>query len=278
VPETDEVTGWLGRWLDTMGGKDPLAAMTFGPTLPKLLQGNMTAGSAIPSGTLALPNAAQVEKPFSALETSYAGETDLAARVAKSGTDLLTVVHSVSDVLSQAPDTGDSSLEAAPDATAASNPIRTQLDLVARLINGGLPTRVYVVSVGGFDTHVNEKTTQQRLLGELDTAVTNFVHTMSTSPKGAGVVLMTFSEFGRRVSQNASGGTDHGSAAPLFVAGPGVKGGYYGEQPSLTDLDDGNLKFSTDFRSVYSTVVSKVIGIDPKSVLNGKTFPELAFI
>jgi len=89
---------------------------------------------------------------------------------------------------------------------------------------------------------------------------------------------MTYSEFGRRVAQNASGGTDHGTAAPLFVVGRAVKGGqFYGDEPSLSALADGNLKFSTDFRSVYATMLGQVVGVDPKVALNG-TFALLKLV
>ena len=92
------------------------------------------------------------------------------------------------------------------------------------------------------------------------------------------VTLLTYSEFGRRVSENGSEGTDHGTAAPLFVAGPSVKGGrFYGAPPSLTDLDDGNLKFTTDFRSVYASVLGPVLGVDPKLAL-GSDFANLGFL
>jgi uncharacterized protein (DUF1501 family) len=265
APDTVETTGWLGRWLDTLGDKDPLAALSIGPTLPRLLLGASTAGASIPSGTLTLPGA--IEKPFAAVSAVARAQSALASRVSQSGTDLLTVLHHVHDVLAQTSDVAGTSLESTGGA------LKQQLDLVARLIKGGLSTRVYVVSAGGFDTHGEEKTVHQRLLTELDDAVTSFV-------KGAapGTTLMTFSEFGRRVAQNASGGTDHGSAGPLFVAGPSVKGGFYGDEPSLANLDNGNLRFTTDFRSVYATVASRVIGIDPASVLLGKTFPTLDFV
>jgi uncharacterized protein (DUF1501 family) len=305
APDTEEVTGWIGRYLD-QAGHDPLFAMSLGPTLPTLLQGNKSAGSAIPSGSLTLPHASLLQAPFVAVETPYAGETDLAARVAQSGTDLLTVLHAVKDVLATQPPVIDgTNLETAPNDGAATtteptpttltgggaagaggaaagatktNEFAEQLDLVARLIKGGLPTRVYVVSGGGFDTHGGEKPTQDNLLAQLDGAITGFVTAMNADPAGRNVVLMTFSEFGRRVAENASGGTDHGSSAPLFITGPSVKGGYYGDEPSLTGLDDGNLQFTTDFRSVYATVTAGVLGIDPKAVLLGQTFPTIPFI
>ncbi|GAC1518219.1 MAG: DUF1501 domain-containing protein [Acidimicrobiales bacterium] len=276
VPETDEVTGWVGRWLDTAGGKDPLLTLSLGPTLPKLVSGAKTAGSSVPTGAATLPGGGRLDAAFAAVESSR--PSGLAARIAQSGTDLLTVLHSVKDVLAVQPDT---SLEAAPpdkQAKPARNGLASQLDLVARLIKGGLPTRVYVVSMGGFDTHVTEKQNHANLMGELDAGISGFVKALAADPKGKDVVLMTFSEFGRRVAQNASGGTDHGTAAPLFVAGPTVKGGFYGDQPSLTALDQGDLRYTTDFRSVYATVADRVLGIDPKSVLAGKTFPTLAFV
>jgi uncharacterized protein (DUF1501 family) len=287
VPETDEITGWIGRYLD-QAGHDPLYAMSLGPTLPQVLQGAKSAGSSIPSGSLTLPHGQAFEAPFTAVESPYPSEPALAATIGQSGVDLLTVLHSVKDVLTtQAPVVEGTNLEGAPDTTpstttapgakatpAAASGLAGQLDLVARLIKGGLPTRVYVVSLGGFDTHGGERATQDRLLAELDGAVTGFVNAMVDHP----VVLMTFSEFGRRVAENASGGTDHGSSAPLFVAGAPVKGGYYGEQPSLANLDDGNLQFTTDFRQVYATVAENVLGIDPKVMLEGQTFPTLPFL
>jgi len=287
VPDTDEPTGWLGRYLDRTGGKDPLFALSLGPTMPKLLRGATAAGSAIPSGSLALPHGQLLEPRFTAIETPFTGEAPLAARVATSGADLLAVLHSVRDVLaSQPPVVDGTNLEGpgsgAPGTTGpkarAGGVLAAQLDLVARLIKGGLPTRVFVVSIGGWDTHGSEKDTHNRLLGELDAGISGFVSAMAGDRRGADVVLMTFSEFGRRVTENASGGTDHGTAAPLFVVGSSVKGAYYGDQPTLTDLVDGNLRTTTDFRSVYATVADRVLGIDPRDVLEGGPFPQIPFV
>jgi uncharacterized protein (DUF1501 family) len=153
-----------------------------------------------------------------------------------------------------------------------------QLDVVAQLVKAGSPTRVYQVSMGGFDNHANEKDTHARLMTALDTAISGFMTGLSGSPHGASVVLMTYSEFGRRVAENQSGGTDHGTAAPLFVVGPAVNGGqFFGEEPSLVDLDNGNVKFTTDYRRVLATMLADVIGVDPKVALNG-TFPTLSLL
>ena len=118
-------------------------------------------------------------------------------------------------------------------------PIARNLNLVSRMIAGGMPTRVYYVSHGGFDTHNQQVNSHDRLLGQLDGALKSFFADLKQQGNDKRVVLMTFSEFGRRVAENASAGTDHGKASCLFVAGPGVKGGLHGKHPSLTDLHPG---------------------------------------
>jgi uncharacterized protein (DUF1501 family) len=151
------------------------------------------------------------------------------------------------------------------------------LNLVSRLIAGGLPSRVYYVSQGGFDTHANQIPAHERLMGDLDAALSAFVADLKAQGNLGRVMVISFSEFGRRVAENASGGTDHGAAAPLFVLGGGVKPGLYGAYPSLTDLHDGDLKFSTDFRSVYATALERWLGV-PSEVVLGKKYPLLPFV
>jgi uncharacterized protein (DUF1501 family) len=207
------------------------------------------------------------------------------------GTDLLTVQKTLSQALSAVPASSGPSgastnLETAPPTTGPAGGqakgrysigLSAQLDLVGRLIKAGVPTKVYSVTLGGFDNHAAEKDTHARLLAELDQGISGFVQTMAADPKAPPVVVMTYSEFGRRVAENASGGTDHGTAGPLFVAGTSVKGGFYGDEPSLTNLDQGDLKFTTDFRSVYATVLELVLGIDQKMSLP-HAFPTLGFV
>ena len=147
--------------------------------------------------------------------------------------------------------------------------LAAQLDTVATLVEMGVPTRVYSVSLGGFDTHSDERGTQQRLLTELDAALTTFPQRLQATDRGRQVVTMVYSEFGRRVMANASDGTDHGTAGPVFVLGRGVQGGLLGTEPSLTDLDDGDLRATTDFRSVYATLLDRVLDADPGQVLAG---------
>ena len=129
-----------------------------------------------------------------------------------------------------------------------------------------------MVTLGGFDTHADERDQQQQLLKIVDEGLTPFLRDMSGDRYGKNVVAMVYSEFGRRVAANASQGTDHGTAGPVLLAGAPVKGGFYGDQPSLTDLDDGDLKGTTDFRDIYHELLTKTLATDPNpSVGAGRT-------
>lgn len=155
--------------------------------------------------------------------------------------------------------------------------LAASLNIIARMIAGGLPTRVYYASQGGFDTHAGQIYTHDRLLGELDAALAAFATDLKQQGNFKRVLLMTFSEFGRRVTENANNGTDHGAAAPMFIMGGAIKPGMFGKYPSLTDLDHGDLKFSTDFRSVYGTVLDSWLKA-PSQVVLGRKFPNLALV
>ncbi len=151
------------------------------------------------------------------------------------------------------------------------------LSLVGRMIAGGLPTRVYYVSQGGYDTHQGQGNSHPRLLGELGAALGAFCADLRAQGNFNRVLVMTFSEFGRRVAQNASGGTDHGAAAPMFLLGGGVRGGVHGPHPSLTQLNQGDLAWTTDFRSVYATVLERWLRVPADGVL-GRRFPTLGVV
>jgi uncharacterized protein (DUF1501 family) len=153
--------------------------------------------------------------------------------------------------------------------------IAGSLKLVARLIAGGLPTRVFYVSQGGYDTHTNQGPAQQRLLGEMTAGVKAFFSDLKAMGQDSRVMLMTFSEFGRRVSQNANSGTDHGAAAPMFLVGPKVQAGMLGAFPSLAakDLLNGDVRFTTDFRSVYAGVLEQWLGANSAAILGRKFSP-----
>jgi len=151
------------------------------------------------------------------------------------------------------------------------------LRTVAALIAGGLPTRVYYVSFGGFDTHNGQLNRYSNLMRQLDPAVGAFLADLRAQGHSNRVLMMAFSEFGRRVEENASQGTDHGVAGPMLLLGDPVKGRLYGKHPSLTDLENGDLKMGQDFRTLYATVLDDWMSIDPTQVLD-RAYPKLPLL
>jgi len=145
---------------------------------------------------------------------------------------------------------------------------------VAALSVGQVGSRVFSVELSGFDTHSDQKNRHDALMRRLDASLPTFLADIAGTEVGKQTLVVVFSEFGRRVKENGSGGTDHGVAGPMLVAGEAVKGGLYGKHPSLTNLDDGDLIHTTDFRSVYATVIQKWFGVDATRVL-GEKYPLL---
>jgi uncharacterized protein (DUF1501 family) len=158
------------------------------------------------------------------------------------------------------------------------NQLAAALQLAAELIVTGTGVKLLHVTLGGFDTHYTELNRHDDLMGYLDSAVSAFYQDLAAHGKADNVLIATWSEFGRRPMENASGGTDHGAAAPLLLIGDPVKAGLYGHAPSLTSLDDtGNLKYSVDFRSVYQEILSGHLGADSGEILGG-TFDQVPFL
>ncbi len=155
-----------------------------------------------------------------------------------------------------------------PAVTYPTGPFAAGLKILAEAIVQDLGVRVGYVTLGGFDTHANEGPTHDALMITLANGVSAFYNDLAAHGKADNVVVMTWSEFGRRVEENGSAGTDHGTAAPMFVLGNPISKGIYGEPPSLTNLDqNGNLKYTIDFRSVYATVLDRWMGASSKDVL-----------
>jgi len=283
--------GWLGRYFDAQcsgidpkSAPDPKAAINIGAISPLALQGEKFAAVSFQN-----PQAYQW----------FAGNRSVDKRMRDTFNSVNDLKTTGSDALAS---TGNPTLDflerTALDAQLSSQeilavttkykggvaypatPLGQQLQMVAQMIAGGLKTRVYYVSLGGFDTHTNEKQQHDRLMQVLSAGVGSFMKDLKAQGNDKKVVVMTFSEFGRRVTENASHGTDHGTAAPMFVFGSSVKGGVYGNHPSLRphDLDQGDLKFHTDFRSVYATILNDWLKADSTQILgaNFKTLPLLA--
>jgi len=158
------------------------------------------------------------------------------------------------------------------------NQLAAALQLAAELIVTGTGVKLLHVTLGGFDTHYTELSRHDDLMAYLDTAVSAFYQDLAAHGAADRVLIATWSEFGRRPRENASGGTDHGAAAPLILVGDPLRGGVYGQAPELTDLDTtGNLRFQVDFRSVYQEILGGHLGAEPKEILGG-TFEKLGFV
>ncbi len=163
-----------------------------------------------------------------------------------------------------------------PQAEYPSSPFAGDLLAAAALIHAGLGLRVVSVELKGFDTHGDQRNRHDRLLSELDGALAAFHRDLQSSEAGRDTLVLCFSEFGRRLAENGSRGTDHGAAGLALALGTRVRGGLFGAPPTLTELDDGDPIHTTDFRSVYATVVQHCFGIAPESVL-GEGYPPLGF-
>ena len=274
-PRRETPTGWLGRTaveiVGEAGGGVPILHFG-GERLPLALTGAPGGGAVTVNDQnsfrleLGEGKAGRQKTRRRLVEDLSApakkGEDDLLSFVQRRQVQTLTAVETLRDLL-EGP-------HALPRPAGAG--LSAKLQLVAGLIAKGFGTRIFYVSIGGFDTHAEQAPAHQRLLGELADGVASFFQALKKTGHDGRVRLMTFSEFGRRVTENGSKGTDHGAAACLFVAGPSVKGGVVGKHPSLSDLDADDLKFHTDFRRVYAAQLGW-LGCDTKAVLGAKWEP-----
>ena len=258
-------TGWLGRWLDTQA-IDPMTAISLGGVLPPLLVGAKQSGSALPLGGLSIPQGV-IGTACQRLSVASPSDNPLMAAAATSMRNLFNVSGAVQPILAKpAPVAEDLPTISGGNAGGDTN-LSQQLNVVAKLIAAGSPTRAWSVSLGGFDTHANEANAQALLLGTVSKSITTFLSQMKASGRSKDITVLVYSEFGRRVKANGSEGTDHGTSGPVFLIGDRVTGGFYGDQPSLSKLVDGDLAVTTDFRDVYSTVLEKVLSAPSEKIL-----------
>lgn len=277
--------GWLGKFFDNecdgapegCSACSPLAGVAIGQEAPLAMQGRRTAPASFERAELLRWSAAGDER----LAGAYEDIVDAGAPEGV-GPD-----GEAAFLMRTALDARVSS-EQIRRAVAASNAgvyprseLGGQLAMIGAMIRAELPTRVFYVSLGGFDTHAGQGGAQGRhanLLAQFGDAIRAFYNDLRAAGQDGRVLTMVFSEFGRRVGQNASGGTDHGAAAPMFLAGPMVRAGLVGDHPSLDDLDDGDLKYGVDFRSVYGTVLGEWLGADQRAVLGRRYAPVRALV
>lgn len=267
-PDTEyKADGWLGRALDRAppGAGQDVPALHLGPNqLPLALVSRQTPVPSVDSLEAFRLRTDGGALPLSALSdltaVARAETPPLVEFVRKSTLNAYASSEQVQQALDE---------NAGPVAYTASALAR-KLQSVAQLIDAGLSTRIYYVALDGFDTHANQGQAHAALLSELTSAVNAFVEDLAARGQLDRVLVLGFSEFGRRVHENASQGTDHGTAAPVFVAGSKVQPGPMGAHPSLTDLDqEGDLKFHTDFRRVYATLLDGWLGCPSQDVLGG---------
>ncbi len=295
-----EKYGWLGRYFDNAcSGADPTVGVTIGSQLPEAFFARMPKGICFnnPQDYRFMPAGPGSEESFrklndlensSPLPDGGPAMMDTPGDGSNSGGSIgalpagmpMTGGRAIDFITRTALDAQMSSDQVRGIAARVQNqavypfsPLANSLKLVARLIGGGMATRVYYVSQGGYDTHTNQINSQQRLLKDLGDSTKAFVDDMRAQGNLSRVLIMTFSEFGRRVSENANGGTDHGAAAPMFVVGDRIKAGLLGRYPSLapSDLFEGDIRYNVDFRNVYAGILENWMKT-PSAPILGRSF------
>jgi uncharacterized protein (DUF1501 family) len=285
--------GWLGRYFDnTCSGCDPTVAVNIGRQMPQAFAAKKPTGVSLenpqnyrflPPGKVGSAERAATEdsfrklnEPEEMLENPDSTISALHGSVQRTGSVLDFLERTALDAQISSDKIRAVAARSENKATYPSSQLGNALKLVAKLIGGELPTRVFYVSQGGYDTHTNQTAAHERLLKDLGDSVNAFVEDMKAQGNLSRVLMMTFSEFGRRVAENASGGTDHGAAAPMFIIGNKINAGLLGEYPSLApaDLFQGDLKYKVDFRSVYASVLEGWLKTSSIAVL-GRQFPVL---
>jgi uncharacterized protein (DUF1501 family) len=274
APDRYEHTGWLGRYLDEAGL--PQANLFNGVSIAQILPEVMVA--------------TKVDVPAIASEAAYGLRVDRNPMQRRAFTALVRDerLPFSSPYLAHVMEIEDRSQRGSEElprliagyttsAAYPATPLGRSLALAAQIVGSNIGTKVIYVQHGSFDTHVNQVAVQNRLLGEFSDALKAFYDDLAAHGNDRRVLTMTFSEFGRRIEENGSRGTDHGEASPLFLVGGGTKGGIYGDAPSLAATNMGNVRFTTDFRNVYATVLERWLGRPSAPVLNG-TFEQLALL
>jgi uncharacterized protein (DUF1501 family) len=266
--------GWLGRYADQAAG-DPKRVVAVGTEkAPLAVQGKSVVGLTLqrPEAFRYLPG-----RTSPRLEQAHRKLGRTPAREEPSNPNLQFVTRTAAAATAAGDEIARLAQRQRSSPGYPTTPLANSLKTVASLIAGGLSTRVYYVFHGGYDTHAGQRQRHDRLMAELGDAVVAFQKDLTEQGNAGRVLTLAFSEFGRRVRENGGQGTDHGTAGPMFLVGPGVKPGIHGQHPSLApaDLDQGDLRLHTDFRGVYATALETWLGTPSEPIL-GRKFPPLA--
>jgi uncharacterized protein (DUF1501 family) len=267
-------TGWLGRAVDACcaGKSDAELAVRVGTSIPYAMRADVHKAIAFQQA-----NAYRWNREAGPGRAAFADLNGAPPGDEAPGTTLARLHRTAEDARASSERVRKAASDYKPKVAYPGGSLARDLSLVAALIDAGLPTRVAYVAMGGFDTHAAQRVRHDALMRELGDAVAAFLGDLDAHGHGDRVTMLAFSEFGRRTRENASQGTDHGEAAPMFLFGKPLRGGLYGRQPSFGDLDDGDIKMTTDFRRAYATVLDRWIGAPSKTVL-GDAFAPLGFL
>lgn len=267
-PTTSLRNGWIGRYFDQQAASGPLnPVVALGLSTDKPLALNAKVASIPCFASLADiqsmvgdPDVERMLRQIQGPDAPPGSDQRIVQQASKTALDAMAVLSKQLQGYT-------------PQQTYANDPFGQGFKQIAQLVATSPATRVVYFSAGGFDTHARQAETHERLLGGFGNAVRAFQREMEAAGKADKVVVLVFSEFGRRSFENASGGTDHGAAAPMFLIGKRVKGGLHGAKPDLQDLADGDLKFSIDFRQAYAATLDQWMGGDSELVLGEKFAP-----
>lgn len=273
-PDTVGDSGWLGRYIDSCcngtgstASPSDITAWSIGSTLPLAMWVEhvvVPTINSVSSFTFATDGEYPDDRQskLDTLKNLYAEQASPRLYddfVRKVGTDAMTTSTTLNTLAKSY----------TPKAVFPNDSFGNNMKTISQLIAADLGTRIFYVATSGFDTHSNQDPIQSTLLQRVSNGIDAFLTDMDARGRLDDVLIISFSEFGRRVQENASKGTDHGTAAPMFVIGKPVKGGVYGDNPDFKNLDQGDLKFKIDFRSVYATVLGNFLGGDAKAILGG---------
>jgi len=271
-PDKSMHNGWIGRHFDqqlTHGPMNPVVALGLSTEKPMALSAKNASIPCFASlndvkNLIGDPASEQMLRDIQGMDAAPGSPTRVVQQASKAALDAM-------DILTKQLGTY------TPKGTYGNDPFGNGFKQIAQLIATSPKTRVIYFSAGGFDTHARQLDTQAKLLGNFANAVSAFQAEMEAIGRADKVIVLTFSEFGRRVTENGSQGTDHGQAAPMFLIGKPVKGGMYGPVPDLKNLANGDVGFTTDFREVYAATLDHWMGGDSEIVLGKKFSPAPVF-